>query len=621
MKRFALDDLWVVAAWEPQPPRAPWRAITPVFAAGETADVVVWPLAVDVGRGVVHGHEEPRASLDAAIQEGRATGVGRAMRARREHALVRRADATFAVVWDTEVLRSRHAELRARLDRALDHLQQGSPLADIQDAFDGAFLVHGYDPVATILRAGAAARVRDQDPEWFSQCIEDLAYAEELGADLVEVRERLPWPQLGRAPLREALYRLGREALDDHLRPTTVLEPPVGVHAQAVAVATAIWRRQHFRTSRVSLPHALLTQVLAGDPAAVAAAEASLAAEPAWVDLCRVVESSWMLGGPAAVAPPDADLTGRAHAQITDMERFACSLHHLEQIEDGPARSARWRGFVQRTQGLSQQRDTRPWRQGELASEDLRSRLDLDGHPLPAVSALALTNGVFVGVAALSGGDIDGAASLPRNVPPCVFTDEVAAVDPRLSGRFALAHELGHLLLDRRRTGGNTWVCRTTPRQEDGGIVVDEERRANAFAAYLLAPREAVRNLVPSLPAVDSQSFVAAALAVRARFGLTPTTAAEHLLNCHHDSARDRLSRQVRGQVEDAARGAPVSGFEADLNLDAAHLPAGGSRTRRGRFAELIRRWVAVGELSPERAAEMLGVESSTLAPWLERAD
>jgi len=627
MKKFMLDELWVLAAWEPDPPLAPWRAVVPVLAPSETSDVVLWPVNMDVRRGTVFGYEEPRTSLESAIEEGRATSVGQPLRARREDVLVRRADGTFAMVRGTDALHSRLTEIKARLNRALELLDQEAPLPDIQDAFDGAFLVQSFDPVATTLRAGAATWLRDQDPDWCSQCIDDLAYAVELGADPVMVRERLPWPQLTRASLCEALYRKAREALDDHLRPKTELEPPVDIETQAAAVATAVWRRRYAKTSRVALPHEALTKVLAGDPAGVAAARTLLESDQTWRDLFLMVAATWRLGGVPAVTLIDASAAAApAQAQIADLERFARSLHHLEQLEDGPSRSACWRGFLQRTQGLSQWKDSRPWRQGELAADELRSRLDLDGHPLAAVSTLAATNGVFVGVASLSGGDVDGAASQPRNVPPCMFVDESAARDPRLSGRFALAHELCHLLMDRNRTGSNSWVCRTASRREETALVLDEEKRANAFAAYLIAPREAVRALVPSLPTLDSGGFVSAALDVRARFGLTATTAAEHLLNCHHSlgatkPGRDKLPNHVRNRVEEAATGKTIAGFEADQNLDAGELEAPVPQTRRGRFAELLRRWVAVGQMTPDRAAELLGVEPSKLAPWLARTD
>jgi hypothetical protein len=294
----------------------------------------------------------------------------------------------------------------------------------------------------------------------------------------------------------------------------------------------------------------------------------------------------------------------------------------LEQLDaTPPSRSARWRSFAQLTQGLADTRDPRPWRQGEFAADQLRARLDLDGRSLPAVRSIVAAHGIHVGVASLSGGEVDGAASLPRNVPPCVFIDETVARQQRLSSRFTIAHELCHLLLDRSRDRDNTWVCHTASGDE-GSRGIDEEKRANAFAAYLLAPRDAIRRHVPTLPPFDSADFVATALRVRDIFGLTVTAAAEHVLNCHRDPGsiapgRDRLSNNFRNRLREAAGDAPPAGFEADQDLDAMKVGAPVPRLRSGRFAELLRQWVAVGQISPDRAAELLGVAPHDVSHWL----
>jgi hypothetical protein len=616
VNRYDLTDLRVVAAWEADSPRAPWRPIVPIFDRGGSRRTIVWP--TEVGPTWVWGHEEPAASLDAAIEEGRASSIGEPLRPWSHGALVRLVNGAFALVAQTELIRSRLSEIKARLDQALSLFESNADLTAVQDAFDGACLVYRFDLVASTLRAGAATRLRDRDPEWCSQCVGDLAYVVEVGADLVDVRQRLLWSTLSHAPLRERLFRQAREALDDHLLPAVELSAPVDPETHAAAVATAVWRREHPR-SRLPLPHALLVQVLAGEPTAVATAQGELERMPGWPECFNVMAASWRLGGPAAVEYA-------AHAQIGDLRRVARSLYHLEQLDDAPApRSARWRSFVQLTQGLADTRDSRPWRQGELAAAELRARLDLDGHPLPAVSAFAMTHGIHVGIAALSGGDIDGAASLPRNVPPCVFVDACAAGRQRLSSRFTMAHELGHLLLDRSRDQDDAWVCHTAA-GEEGARGGDEEKRANAFAAYLLAPREAVLTHAATLPSLDSAEFVAMAIHLRDVFGLTATAAAEHLLNCHRDPGstapgRDRLPGDVRGRLREAAAGAEATGFPGDQDIDAPRVGGPVPRTRSGRFAELVRRWVAVGQLSPDRAAELLGVDRHHVSSWLASAD
>lgn len=632
MKRqLPLEGLWIVAAWEHDPPCAPWRPLLPVFARDDAPDRILWPLSL---RGIsVEGHEEPAVSLEEAIAEGSATSIGARLRARPHHELVRRPDGTFAVLRQNEVVGRRLAEIRDRLARALQCFEDQAPLEDVQDAFDGAYLVHPVDPVTATLRAGAAARLREQDPGWWVECMGDLEHAVENGADLVVVRDRLPWNELPCASLRESLFRAAREALDDYLRPRTDLWPPVSREVQCAAFATALWRRRQGRVSTVRLPHALLTRVLAGDPDAMAEARPRLAADPTWLQLFNVSYSGAMLGGsgpatldPDPAADPAAVAQAFAQAKLTDIDRFASTLHQLEQLEEGPARSACWRSFLQRTQGLERWKDTRPWRQGELAADELRSRLDLNGHPIGGMRPLAASNGIFVGVAALSDGPVDAAASLPRNVPPCMFVNDAPHEEGHLRGRFAMAHELCHLLLDRSRTGHNTWVCQTAARDRERAITLDMERRANAFAAYLLAPRDAVRKHLDDgpLPPLDTSDFVLKALSLREHFGLTATAAAEHLVNCHHEPGiepgRERLSDEIRTRVRQACQKTPVKGFEADKEMDEEPLVPGATRMRRGRFAQLLRLWVAAGELPPERAASLLGVDPDGLSGWLPPA-
>jgi hypothetical protein len=137
-----------------------------------------------------------------------------------------------------------------------------------------------------------------------------------------------------------------------------------------------------------------------------------------------------------------------------------------------------------------------PWEDGYQAALALRNRLGLDGTPLRDVPDLLRSLGVrarpielhdpAVRSIATFGPDLGAGAVVGWN-RTCSFNDTH-------SGRGAsLLQGLGHLLLDRTRAGrvgfphGSDWTGRRT------------HRRANAFAAMMLAPPDALRGLEPTL--------------------------------------------------------------------------------------------------------------------------
>jgi Zn-dependent peptidase ImmA (M78 family) len=165
----------------------------------------------------------------------------------------------------------------------------------------------------------------------------------------------------------------------------------------------------------------------------------------------------------------------------------------------------------------------------------------------------------------------------------------VNTVGTETARRFALAHELGHHALDleengatadEERSGENSWFD-TTPC----------EKRANAFAAMLLAPASVVAGLIgPTRVKPGYEEAKGLVAKVRAYAGMGFAATAWHLHNLHYFD--DGMARMLLLAESDAGS---VETFEDDTGYDGLHRRA---------FEALSK-----GLISRGRARELLGVE------------
>lgn len=128
---------------------------------------------------------------------------------------------------------------------------------------------------------------------------------------------------------------------------------------------------------------------------------------------------------------------------------------------------------------------TRPYeatRQGEQVAESERRRLGLGYGPIADMADLITTQGVWA----------SGVRGLPNEMSGIFLRHNSIGLvilvnydHPRTRKRFSYAHEYGHALLDRKSTSAIV-----TSKANSQEFI---ERRANAFAAAFLMPREGVR--------------------------------------------------------------------------------------------------------------------------------
>jgi len=139
--------------------------------------------------------------------------------------------------------------------------------------------------------------------------------------------------------------------------------------------------------------------------------------------------------------------------------------------------------------------------QGERVAEDERARIGIGNSPIPDVSELIGAQGIWASGIALPN-HMSGLFLHHSSIGPAIL---VNASHPRGRKRFSYAHEYAHALLDREHN-------RISSTRNSTELV---EKRANAFAATFLMPRDGVyevlRGLDKGLPSRQEQMIFDAA--------------------------------------------------------------------------------------------------------------
>lgn len=162
-----------------------------------------------------------------------------------------------------------------------------------------------------------------------------------------------------------------------------------------------------------------------------------------------------------------------------------------------------------------------PFEEGYELAEALLEQLGLDGGAAVIdVRALVSRLGVEVIEKYLKTSTIRGVAVAGAEYRPSIIVNLTSAYNAEERGRrFTLAHELFHVLYDRKR-------ARRITHSSGPWAPPSIEKRANAFAAMMLMPRHLVRNLLP-LGDVDREILFETA----AKMEVGASSLLEHLYN------------------------------------------------------------------------------------------
>ncbi len=174
----------------------------------------------------------------------------------------------------------------------------------------------------------------------------------------------------------------------------------------------------------------------------------------------------------------DPEVLPRLRACLT-LARELVNLERLVGVDRGPSAAARYPVLTPKSRWEAIQ-------QGVRLAEDERRRLGLGDNPVPDLVGLFETQGVRTAIVDLPD-DISGITLTEVSVGLFVVVNRGHHL---LRRRFSLAHEYGHILVDRDRLA---LVSRGSERDD---LV---EVRANAFAASFLMPESGIRQFVVGL--------------------------------------------------------------------------------------------------------------------------
>ncbi|MFO0586836.1 MAG: ImmA/IrrE family metallo-endopeptidase [Polyangiaceae bacterium] len=245
---------------------------------------------------------------------------------------------------------------------------------------------------------------------------------------------------------------------------------------------------------------------------------------------------------------------------------------------------------------------------------EARAQLGLGDNPIPSMLALVRDRlGVEVHFTSDLGPRIDGASVSTGRVRGVLVNLGPNGGHKWWMTRMTLAHELCHLLFDagvfdgarglliwspatRRASEAEGWEPRLGAKHSRFKAV---EQRANAFAAYFLAPPSGVRALFPD--GIPDRTWPTVSR-VANHFGLSPLTAVNVLVNVFTWNRRDRedLLEEIDGE------GAPV-GPHPDAVSD---VPEANAELR-----QLMEDAVQKRFLLPATRDRWLGGEPAALAP------
>jgi Zn-dependent peptidase ImmA (M78 family) len=235
-----------------------------------------------------------------------------------------------------------------------------------------------------------------------------------------------------------------------------------------------------------------------------------------------------------------------------------------------------------------------------------------DGSPIFSLRNLAETTlGVPV-VEAELGNDIAGATISVGGRRGIVLSAGLEATSRVMFRRMTLAHELAHLLWDPDDRLDPVQVDDLDAMSDESRTFDEVEGRANAFAAALLAPAAAVREINRT-----SASPTHAVLQIVQTFGVSAPAARFHLANI----CKVRLDDIELPKTTKAAHATwQKSELEGGSVAGRGFVPP----LRAGRFAELVRTAQLRGDVSADTAASWLRITPDQLeriAPQQPRSE
>jgi hypothetical protein len=233
--------------------------------------------------------------------------------------------------------------------------------------------------------------------------------------------------------------------------------------------------------------------------------------------------------------------------------------------------------------------------QAEEGARDIRNRLHAGDQPIASIRAFASRLGVVSFLADFGEEAIDGLMwKEAGTAAPRIGANVAARAGLITALRMTLAHELCHALFDRPKAGYDGLAERRT---DDA---VGREQRANAFAAYLLAPRGAVLATLGQLGWKHHDIPTPQQLLSLSRhFGMGVEALAYHLVNC---------GVWPRDQAQRYQMSTPPASGEDNRELNCSNAERAVPLERRGVVLDLATQALAQQKISVGRWREIVDV-------------
>jgi Zn-dependent peptidase ImmA (M78 family) len=197
--------------------------------------------------------------------------------------------------------------------------------------------------------------------------------------------------------------------------------------------------------------------------------------------------------------------------------------------------------------------ETQPaWTQGYLLAEDIQDRTGRRGQIPFDVEAVLAQYGIVRDEIALTDPSIRAISIVGEHHKPTVFVNTSYKYgDPTWVHKFSLAHEFGHLLIDRDRASrlavaSGPWAPVTI------------EKRANAFAVALLMPESEVRAAVPTR--LHAKNAWRTINDVASHFAVSRLATIDRLFNLGYleKEVRDQMRAKAEAEARSAREEGPV---------------------------------------------------------------
>jgi len=236
-----------------------------------------------------------------------------------------------------------------------------------------------------------------------------------------------------------------------------------------------------------------------------------------------------------------------------------------------------------------------PARQAEGLAIQVRKALENENEPFVSVRDAMWRLGIATFLVEFASDSIDGGMWRHRGAAPCAAVNTLARQELVTAWRMSFAHELCHALFDRPKQGRTGIIEMRT----EGGDA--RERRANAFAAYFIAPRSAVNRFLAELGLGSTEKPTDQhLLALSRHFGLGVEAMAWHLVNCDRWSQGEVLRH--RSLVS------PPFASADDRELRASPVEKQVPIERRGTVLDLATQALSQRKISVARWRELVGL-------------